>query len=45
MIQEIASVDGIAGYDASLIVHEDFFNEDGEALKTESIRFLFLWFL
>ena len=28
MIKEIASVDGIAGYDASLIVHEDFFNED-----------------
>src|SRR5699024_5306263 len=35
VIKEIASVDGIAGYDASLIVHEDFFNEDGEALKTE----------
>ena len=39
MIKEIASVDGIAGYDASLIVHEDFFNEDGEALKTESYGF------
>jgi len=39
MIKEIASVDGIAGYDASLIVHEDFFNEDGEALKTERYGF------
>ena len=39
VIKEIASVDGIAGYDASLIVHEDFFNEDGEALKTERYGF------
>ena len=39
MIKEIASVNGIAGYDASLIVHEDFFNEDGEALKTERYGF------
>ena len=39
MIKEIAAVDGIAGYDASLIVHEDFFNEDGEALKTERYGF------
>ena len=39
MIKEIASVDGIAGYDASLIVHEDFFNEEGKALKTEKYGF------
>ena len=39
MIQEIASVDGIAGYDASLIVHEDYFNEKGEALRTERYGF------
>ncbi len=45
MIQEIASVDGIAGYDASLIVHEDYFNEKGEALRTERYGFLYLWLL
>ena len=39
MIKKIASVDGIAGYDASLIVHEDFFNENGETLKTEKYGF------
>lgn len=36
MIQEIAALDGIAGYDASLIVHEDFYNEEGEALISET---------
>ena len=29
---------GIAGYDASLIVHEDYFNEKGEALRKMCIR-------
>lgn len=35
MIKEIASVDGIAGYDASLINLPRFFNNKGEALVTE----------
>ncbi len=35
MIQKIASVDGVAGYDASLITLPRFFNERGEALVTE----------
>lgn len=39
MIQQIASVDGISGYDASLIVHEDYFNEAGEMLRTEKYGF------
>ncbi len=39
MIKEIASVNGIAGYDASLIVHEDYFNAKGEALRTEKYGF------
>jgi len=46
-VSQILDVDGLSGrytlrsytYDASLIVHEDFFNEDGEALKTERYGF------
>lgn len=34
-IKKIAAVDGIAGYDASLITLPHFFNADGEALITE----------
>lgn len=35
IIQEIATADGIAGYDASLITLPQFFNGDGKALVTE----------
>ena len=35
MIKEIAAIDGIAGYDASLINLPRFFNDKGEALVTE----------
>lgn len=34
MIKEIAAVDGIAGYDASLITLPRFFNDKGEAFVT-----------
>ena len=35
MIKEIAAIDGIAGYDASLINLPRFFNDKGKALVTE----------
>ncbi len=39
MIQKIASVDGIAGYDASLITLPRFFNDEGEELEHEDYGF------
>ena len=39
MIREIASVDGIQGYDASLITLPRIFNADGEELEHENYSF------
>lgn len=39
MIREIASVDGIQGYDASLITLPQIFNADGESLEHENYGF------
>ena len=39
MIQKIASVDGIQGYDASLITLPQIFNADGESLEHENYGF------
>ena len=39
MIQKIASLDGIAGYDASLITMPLFFNKNNEMLKTKEYGF------
>ena len=40
MIREIASVDGIQGYDASLITLASIFNADGENWNTKIIAFI-----
>ena len=39
MIQQIASLDGVAGYDASLITLPLFYNSSDEMLKTEKYGF------
>ena len=39
MIHEIASVDGVAGYDASFILMPFFYNEAGEALPAKVYSF------
>ena len=39
MIQKIAAVDGIQGYDASLITLPQIFNSDGESLEHENYGF------
>ena len=39
MIQKIAAVDGIQGYDASLITLPQIFNADGESLEHENYGF------
>ena len=39
MIQQIAAVDGISGYDATLITLPQIFNADGESLEHENYGF------
>ena len=37
MLQEISSVDGVAGYDAALVAMPHYYNESGEALVNDNV--------
>ena len=37
MLQEISSIDGVAGYDAALVAMPHYYNESGEALVNDNV--------